>query len=126
VLSPRDLIIVWNSIGLCSLSVLHPPEQLPQGDLLGLFAGRLAVAVQPGCNFAMESSCAIAGGSTKTLIRVAGLMLPNAKPLRPNSAIPMTAASSSEEAETVTVCVTSAPSVNETRQVLDTLITHLS
>jgi hypothetical protein len=44
-------------------------------------------------NLAIESSGAIAGGSTKTLIRVAGLMLLNAKPLRPNSAIPMTAAS---------------------------------
>ena len=31
--------------------MLCPPEQLPQRDLLGLFAGRLGVAVQPGLQF---------------------------------------------------------------------------
>ena len=60
---PRDLMIVWNSIGLCSqselrvairgprLSMLSPPEELPQRNLPGLFAGRLGVAVQPGLQF---------------------------------------------------------------------------
>ena len=55
--------------------------------------GVLALPSNQACNLATERSCAIAGGSTKTLIGVAGLMLPNAKPLRPNSAIPRTAAS---------------------------------
>ena len=60
---PRDLMIAWNSIGLCTLSesrvairgphlsMLSPPERLPQRDLLGLFAGRLAVTVQSGLQF---------------------------------------------------------------------------
>ena len=47
-------------------------------------------------------------------------MPPNANPLRLNSEIPRTAASYGDEAETVTVCVTLAPSVKDTRQVLDT------
>jgi hypothetical protein len=52
--------------------------------------------------------------------RVTVPMLANANPLRFNSTIPSTATSYREEAETVTVCVTSALSVNDTRQVLDT------
>jgi hypothetical protein len=46
-------------------------------------------------------------------------MLMNANPFPVNSATPSAAASYSDDAETVTVCVTLAPSVKETRQVLD-------
>ena len=41
--------------------------------------GVLPLVSSRACNFATESSCAIAGGSTKTLSRVAGLMPPKAK-----------------------------------------------
>ena len=72
------------------------------------------------CTFATVNSWVIAGGSTAILIRVAPLIPPNAKPLYLNSAIPRMAASYSDDADTVTVWVTSAPSVNDTRQMLDT------
>ena len=56
------------------------------------------------CSFPTGSSWVVAGGSTEIVSRVAG---------------PSAAASYSDDAETVTVCVTLAPSVKETRQVLD-------
>jgi hypothetical protein len=61
-------------------------------------------------------------GCTAILIRVAPLIPPNANPLFLNAAIPRMNASYSDDAETVTVCVTSGPSVNDTRQVLDTFL----
>ena len=73
--------------------MLSPPEELLQRDPIGLFAGCLGVAVQPGLQFGDEKVVCHCRSSTKTLIRVARLMLPNAKPLRPNSAIPSIAAS---------------------------------
>jgi hypothetical protein len=73
------------------------------------------------CSFPTDSSCVVAGGSTATVSRVAGPMLAKAKLLFLNSATPSAAASYSEDAETVTVCVMFAPSVNDTRQVLDTI-----
>ena len=69
------------------------PRSCRNVTFLACSLGVLVFPYNQACNLATESSCAIAGGSTKTLIRVAGLMLPNVKPLRPNSAIPSTAAS---------------------------------
>jgi hypothetical protein len=47
-------------------------------------------------------------------------MLTNANPFRLNSAMPTAAASKSDDADTVTVCVHIRPVCEDTRQVLDT------
>ena len=66
------------------------------------------------------SSWVVAGGSTEIVSRVAGPMLTNANPFRLNSAMPTAAASKSDDADTVTVCVHIRPVCEDTRQVLDT------
>jgi hypothetical protein len=72
-------------------------------------------------SFPTVSSCAVAGATTATRSRVAGPTIASANPQRRNSAIPRAAASYSDDADTETVCVTPALSVNDTLHALDTI-----
>jgi hypothetical protein len=67
------------------------------------------------------NSCVVAGGSTEILNFVTEPIPPNANPLFFSSAIPSAAGLEKRRGETMTVCVMLAESVNETRQVLDTI-----
>src|SRR6185369_16980959 len=83
--------------------------------------GDLPLVSSHDCRWDTLSSWLVAGFSTETFNRVAGPTAAKANPQRRNSAMASAAASNSEEAVTETVWVTPAPSVNDTRQEVDTI-----